>query len=160
MLEVESDNSGLRNKLINSLFGFYLIYCTILVTARQLISHSKELNYTVTDVDIGWFSLLFIIYSAGLISAIALRSPRNKYLIKSFAILLTTITASLWGAYVFGLETSTNILITQIGGRTYWKDLAKHANTTEIQFQYRFDQQCSNCQFLLARWHRYKSRKN
>lgn len=112
MLEVESDNSGLRNKLINSLFGFYLIYCTILVTARQLISHSKELNYTVTDVDIGWFSLLFIIYSAGLISAIVLRSPRNKYLIKSFAILLTTITASLWGAYVFGLETSTNILIT------------------------------------------------
>ena len=112
MLEIESDNSGLRNKLINSLFGFYLIYCTILVTARQLISHSKELNYTVTDVDIGWFSLLLIIYSAGLISAIVLRSPRNKYLIKSFAILLTTITASLWGACVFGLETSTNILIT------------------------------------------------
>lgn len=29
--------------------------------------------------------------------------------------------------------------VTLIGGRTYWKDLAKHANTTEIQFQYRFD---------------------
>ena len=29
--------------------------------------------------------------------------------------------------------------VTLISGRTYWKDLAKHANTTEIQFQYRFD---------------------
>ena len=109
---IDSSNSNLRNRLINSLFGFYLIYCTILVIARQLFSHSNELNYTITPVDIGWFSLLIVIYMAGLISALALKSPKSKYLIKSFAILLTTIIASLWGAYVFGLETSTNILIT------------------------------------------------
>ena len=29
--------------------------------------------------------------------------------------------------------------VTLIGGRTYWKDFETQANTTEIQFQYRFD---------------------
>ena len=77
-----------------------------------MFSHSNELNYTLTPVDLVWFSLLFVIYSAGLLSAIFFKTPRSKYLIKSFAILQTTIIASLWGAYEFGLETSTNILIT------------------------------------------------
>lgn len=112
MPSIDLNNSNLRNRLINSLFGFYLIYCTILVIARQLFSHGNELNYTFTPVDIGWFSLLLVIFMAGLTSALILKSPTSKYLIKSFAILITAIITSLWGVYVFGLETSTNILIT------------------------------------------------
>jgi diguanylate cyclase (GGDEF)-like protein len=112
VLSQDSENANLKNRLINALFGFYLLQYTIVVIARQFTSHNNDLTYAITYIDIGWFSLLSILYLAGFISALVLETPRNKYLIKSFAILLTTIITSLGGAYLFGLNTSTSILIT------------------------------------------------
>jgi diguanylate cyclase (GGDEF)-like protein len=112
VLNPDSENANLKNRLINALFGFYLLQYTIVVIARQYTSHNNDLTYAITYIDIGWFGLLSILYLAGFISALMLETPRNKYLIKSFAILLTTIITSLGGAYLFGLNTSTSILIT------------------------------------------------
>ena len=98
VLNPDSENANLKNRLINALFGFYLLQYTIVVIARQYTSHNNDLTYAITYIDIGWFGLLSILYLAGFISALMLETPRNKYLIKSFAILLTTIITSLGGS--------------------------------------------------------------
>jgi len=100
-----------KNSLVSVLFGFYLLQYIIVVIVRYYISHNNDLSYAITYIDIAWFSLLSIICTAGFISALVLETPKSKYLIKLFAILLTTITTSLGGSYLFGIHTSTSILI-------------------------------------------------
>jgi|GEM_PF-632951 diguanylate cyclase (GGDEF)-like protein len=105
-----TDHSRLRNRLITSLYSLYVIFFTSLFIARQFISNGDDHQY-VAFTDTLWLVAVLLCYSAGLTSAIALDNPKSKCLIKTLAIVATAIPVSLTGAYSYGLETSTSILI-------------------------------------------------